>query len=369
MFQLPATGTPSEELHQTAQCWRKKQQQVERRGIELVKLMGPTGDGQINASSESVTHSSPVEGHLASVDADGSMAASATTQPASPHNPSIINEDVQICQLAHVQTRSRTLIKLQGMLFGQPVLCLVDSGASGNFARNSLLKTHPIQHQTLAEQHNIRLADGSCHAATSVVPRAALCIATYSDEVDLVCLPLAGFDVILGMPWLERVNPRIDWKTKQLTFDHQQQRHVLAPDSSMCLQTAVEVKRAIRRDQVEEVFVVRCDALQVADAEHICDNISSSSESSPGERACEQHRAEVLRNYRSVFPADLPVGLPPQREVDHRIEVTTGSTPPSRATYRMSPVELTNSRSSSTRWCARDLSNRVNRHTEHQCCL
>ena len=31
-------------------------------------------------------------------------------------------------------------------------------------------------------------------------------------------LPLGGFDIILGMDWLEKYNPEIDWVTKQLTI-------------------------------------------------------------------------------------------------------------------------------------------------------
>jgi len=50
--------------------------------------------------------------------------------------------------------------------------------------------------------------------------------------------------------------------------------------------------------------------------------------------------ATILDEYRDVFPAELPAGLPPQRTIDHRIEVIPGSAPPSRPTYRMSDVEL-----------------------------
>ena len=37
---------------------------------------------------------------------------------------------------------------------------------------------------------------------------------------------------------------------------------------------------------------------------------------------------------------DLPAGLPPQRTMDHRIELVPGASPQSRPTYRMSPAEL-----------------------------
>ncbi len=48
----------------------------------------------------------------------------------------------------------------------------------------------------------------------------------------------------------------------------------------------------------------------------------------------------LLAEYADVFPDELPEGLPPRREVDHRIELEPNSTPPSRPTYRLSPSEL-----------------------------
>ena len=50
--------------------------------------------------------------------------------------------------------------------------------------------------------------------------------------------------------------------------------------------------------------------------------------------------AQLLRLYRDVFPDKLPDGLPPSRDVDHRIELTPGAVPPSRPTIRLSASEL-----------------------------
>ena len=51
-------------------------------------------------------------------------------------------------------------------------------------------------------------------------------------------------------------------------------------------------------------------------------------------------RNATLAAYRDVFPDALPDGLPPSREVDHRIELVPGSSPPSRPTIRLSATEL-----------------------------
>ena len=48
----------------------------------------------------------------------------------------------------------------------------------------------------------------------------------------------------------------------------------------------------------------------------------------------------ILEEFSDIFPRDLPTGLPPQRDVDQRIELVLGAEPPHRAPYRMSPKGL-----------------------------
>ena len=47
----------------------------------------------------------------------------------------------------------------------------------------------------------------------------------------------------------------------------------------------------------------------------------------------------VVKDFLDVFPKELP-GIPPVREVDLSIEILPGTTPSSRAPYRMAPTEL-----------------------------
>jgi hypothetical protein len=54
----------------------------------------------------------------------------------------------------------------------------------------------------------------------------------------------------------------------------------------------------------------------------------------------EAARQRLLTSFRDVFPEELPPGLPPKREVDHRIELFPGAKPTSRPTFRLSATEL-----------------------------
>jgi hypothetical protein len=47
----------------------------------------------------------------------------------------------------------------------------------------------------------------------------------------------------------------------------------------------------------------------------------------------------VVNEYPDVFPDDLP-GLPPEREVEFRIELVPGAKPVAKAPYRLAPTEM-----------------------------
>ena len=48
----------------------------------------------------------------------------------------------------------------------------------------------------------------------------------------------------------------------------------------------------------------------------------------------------ILDDYADVFPRELPAGLPPQRDLDHHIELVPGAEPPHRVPYTMWPQML-----------------------------
>ena len=47
----------------------------------------------------------------------------------------------------------------------------------------------------------------------------------------------------------------------------------------------------------------------------------------------------LIKEYQDIFPEKLPKGVPPEREVQHQIEIELGSKPPYRPPYRLGPAE------------------------------
>ena len=49
--------------------------------------------------------------------------------------------------------------------------------------------------------------------------------------------------------------------------------------------------------------------------------------------------AKLLEEYVDVIPNELPDGLPPNRDIQHHIELILGSSLPNQESYRMSPTQ------------------------------
>jgi hypothetical protein len=48
----------------------------------------------------------------------------------------------------------------------------------------------------------------------------------------------------------------------------------------------------------------------------------------------------LLREFKDVFPAEIPPGLPPLRGIEHQIDLILGASLPNRAAYRTNPKEM-----------------------------
>jgi hypothetical protein len=161
---------------------------------------------------------------------------------------------------------------------------------------------------------------------------ASIKIGAYHEFIKpMYVLPLSPrFDVILGIDWLERHNPTIDWCEKKFAFNHQGHPLTLqaeydyssSPDG---LLSPIQMARHYQDGEVIYLAVLRA-----TDA--------------PGVDPSAQYQAQVeelLREFTDVFPENLPNSLPPDRGHLHRIELEPGHTPPSKPTYRLSFAEQT----------------------------
>ena len=304
------------------------------------------------------------------------------------------------------------LIMLDGTLAGKPARFLLDSGASHLYVSKAFVTKHSLSTVATDDDSSVRLtvtlADGSVIPSDGALESAAVRISTYSDDLDFAVTSLTlKYDAILGMSWLRRFNPIIDWSVGTISFVRGASSHVLQPspastrpESCLNLITGKQLETQRRQGQLEFACLVYPETIhEITELNSVNASASASPSNSPlapssataetvavnlvnervrygrsrdtrlidsvhdslargysissarmsqaidaeadsETRSLEYVRREILAKYRHVFPDELPAGLPPSREVDHRIELVPGAVPPSRPTFRLSDFEL-----------------------------
>ena len=98
--------------------------------------------------------------------------------------------------------------------------CLTDTGASAkSFMNQNFARSHKLPLIPLVKPLRLRLADGTAGGNITHVARTVLAMGDHIEELYALITPLAKFDVILGMPWLELHDPQITFGQRTCTFN------------------------------------------------------------------------------------------------------------------------------------------------------
>lgn len=258
----------------------------------------------------------------------------------STSNPGIINTK-------HRKKPLLGLFKVHGQVNGQPAIILIDNGSTGNFISADFVSNHGMKTTTTPGQP-VKMADGTLVDQDKRAFRVSISMGIHSEKTDFDVLPLEGYDVILGQPWLRKRGALINCKKNRVIFDHHGRTLTLKPDASPECNAAHQ-----RRNNGEEIFISvhQLDRLVRAGHQLFAAFVKSPGNpdpsptvatisQDPGNPSLHPKAKIVFYEFADVFPEDLPPGLPPSRGVDHKIELEPGQTPPFRPIYRLSYKEL-----------------------------
>lgn len=256
------------------------------------------------------------------------------------------------------------LLKMEVTVDGRAATALLDCGASGSFADEDFCRANNIPIHRTTKGKRVKLADGTIVHSHGQINTQIQYISTvhercyvHTERLTLRVLKLPGFNIILGMPWFKRHNPSIDWCQNTVTMiidnnhltrlkcEQTTRGGIKGPDgqvscvSQLNLISVKEAAKEIRRGVDSYLVLIRrCEQSQQSDdAEQEHPVIAAMSSNGGGKSSYE---SSLVESFRDVFPQKLPCGLPPSRTVDHQIDVIPGTNPPSKAPYRMSPLEL-----------------------------
>ena len=265
----------------------------------------------------------------------GPAPAQLSAAPAGPDQPS------------HSQRQSQSVamqpLFVQGRCCSHPATIFIDSGSTYNLVSSRFVKEHALTvHQGPAA--HVKMANASLQDCSRSLPSATVQMGLYSKMMALKVVDLANdYDIILGKEWLGAEDPVISYRHNVVQIQHSSKwiriKATAAPrkhparcsktspaGTAVALVSATQLKRLVRRQGGGFLATLR----ELNDAMETVAEMTAT-DAGPYQK--------VLEEFSDVFAA-LPKGLPPQRNVDHHIEVEPNSVPPFRPTYRMSPAEL-----------------------------
>ena len=250
------------------------------------------------------------------------------------------------------------LLCIAGQLDGIPVTFLIDSGATECFVSTRVVREHNMKICKKKEKLKIFLADGSVKNTSQCLQNVCVDLGEHVEFLDFFILDLPKYDVILGKSWLDRWNPVVDWKKNQVTLHVGKRIVVLQGESEQKPSASVSslfssdfiieqisaqrMRRVSQREPVYLAIVRSVLTSETTQSRTEKDNEDQTVQVN-GDRTTTLHAVEVqdiLNQFSDIFPRELPTGLPPQRSLDHRIDLVPGAEPPHRAPYPMSPKGL-----------------------------
>ena len=206
---------------------------------------------------------------------------------------------------------------------------MVDSGATALFIDRKFVTDNWIPTFPLKKSIKVRNIDGTENTAGRIerCARMKMEIEGYEEWTDFLVTDIGSESVILGLPWLKKLNPRIDWKRGKLQIpEDQEEIHeatVEEEEEEKSAPIKFNANRKLRRHWKREGVIedlgeeVWCAAgytysQQIAEAEN----------ARKAKRSFEQTVPPEYQDFRKVFSEEESERLPNRQPWDHAIELT-----------------------------------------------
>ncbi|GJX41466.1 putative nucleotidyltransferase, ribonuclease H [Tanacetum coccineum] len=178
---------------------------------------------------------------------------------------------------------------------------LFDSGADFSFISTEFASMLNVKPRIVNPGYVIEIADGKRVEVNRVICDCKLELGNSLFTIDLIPLGHGSFDVIVDMDWLSH--------NKAIIVCHEKMVEIPLEGGEAL---RVHGERALGLDKT----------------------LMNANVGEP-----KMNEIPIVREFSDVFPEDLS-GLPPQRQVEFRIELVAGAAPVARSPYRLAPSEM-----------------------------
>lgn len=198
-------------------------------------------------------------------------------------------------------------------------LALLDSGASACFLDEEFVRHHKIRLIPKPTPVHVEVIDGRPLSSGSVTHESEpmeVAFNGHSSYVVFNIIRTPSNPVILGLSWLEKFNPSIDWKLRRITFQ----------------------KNPVRKPRVKKPLFIGARAFVRSSRE--CAPFVIYAAPTSKEKTSTTSIPERYRDFEDVFQKKNADILPEHRPYDCAIDLEEGAQPPFGPIYNLSQTEL-----------------------------
>ncbi|KAJ9560729.1 hypothetical protein OSB04_005889 [Centaurea solstitialis] len=201
-----------------------------------------------------------------------------------------------------------------------PALVLFDLGASKSFVSLSFCKSFMNVKGRLDKPLEVEIAAEDFRLCRDVYRINVIEIGGVKFNIDLIPIPMREINVVAGVDWMSRNGAHIDCEFERVVIRNPSGGEIV-----------VESERKKRLPRMCTMAKARKHVLRGGNS-YLAFVIDSRVE--PRKKTAAD--VPVVSEYPDVFPDDLP-SIPPERQVEFRIELVSGATPVAKAPYRLAP--------------------------------
>nr|GFC28427.1 reverse transcriptase domain-containing protein [Tanacetum cinerariifolium] len=147
-------------------------------------------------------------------------------------------------------------------------------------------------------------------------------------NIDLLPVELGSFDVIVGIDWLSKYDVVIACAEKLVRI----------PFGNEILTIRGEGSNERNESRLNIISCSKAQEYMSKGCHVFLANITSTKDEDKS-KGKQLEDVPVVREFLKGFPEDLP-GIPPNRQVEFRIDLVSGAAPVARAPYRLAPSEM-----------------------------
>ena len=221
----------------------------------------------------------------------------------------------------------RIKIRVNGWL----AKAMINSGVTGNFMSESFARRNKVPVQGKKDPYQLTVVDGTplskdkrqVMKETKSLRLSVHGMTIRTEEFNLVWIP---HKVILGLPWLEKQNPRIDWRRRQLVFPDR--TLVTSEPGVMIKEISLTCWKKYHRHRQA------CVAWMKPRTQQLC-----TTQDTVGKTQAPQLPSEY-KEYQEMFEETVIVTLLEHQEWDHKIPLEDRKKPTHSPIYTLSAKEL-----------------------------